>query len=70
MTYIDMMHYFLGLEVWQRPREIFLGRGKYAIQILKRFQIEDCKPMATPMITNLKKVTTSYSKPVDSMLYR
>ena len=21
---IDMMHYFLGLEVWQRPGEIFL----------------------------------------------
>jgi hypothetical protein len=29
------------------------------VEILKRFQMEDCKPMATPMITNLKKVTTS-----------
>jgi hypothetical protein len=31
--------------------------------------MEDCKPMATPMITNLKKVTTSDSKLVDSTLY-
>jgi hypothetical protein len=26
--------------------------------------------MSTPMITNLKKVTTSYSKLMDVMLYR
>jgi hypothetical protein len=25
MKDIDMMHYFLGLEVWQRSREIFFG---------------------------------------------
>jgi hypothetical protein len=25
MKDIGMMHYFLGLEFWQRPREIFLG---------------------------------------------
>jgi hypothetical protein len=37
MKDIGMMHYFLGLEVWQRPREIFLGQGKYAVEILKRF---------------------------------
>jgi hypothetical protein len=33
---IGMMHYFLGLEVWKRLGEIFLGQGKYAIGILKR----------------------------------
>jgi hypothetical protein len=32
--------------------------------------MEDYKLIATPMITNLKKVTTSYSKVVDPMLYR
>jgi hypothetical protein len=65
----SIMHYFLGLEVWQRPGEIFLGKGKYAIQILKRFQMEDCNSMATPMITNLK-VTTSDLELVDPTLYR
>jgi hypothetical protein len=56
----------INMEVWQRPREIFLGQSKYAVNILKRFQMEDCKPMATPMITKLKKVTISYSELVDS----
>jgi hypothetical protein len=32
--------------------------------------MEDCKPMATLMITNLKKVTNSDSKLVDLMLFR
>ena len=70
MKDIGMMHYFLGLNVWQRPRKIFLGQGKYAIKILKRFRMEDYKPMATPMITNLKKVTTLCLDMVDTMLYR
>jgi hypothetical protein len=43
------MHYLLGLEVWQRSYEIFLGQGKYTIEILQRF-----KTMTTPMMINLK----------------
>ena len=52
MTYIGLMHYFLGLEVWQDPGHIFPGQGKYAVDILRRFRMEDCRPMSTPMITN------------------
>ena len=37
MTDIGLMHYFLGLEVWQEPGRIFLGKGKYAVDILRRF---------------------------------
>ena len=48
---LGQMHYFLGLEVWQQKGEIFLGQGRYATEILKRFRMEDCRPMATPMIT-------------------
>ena len=32
--------------------------------------MEDCKLVATPMITNLKKVSISDSKLVDPMLYK
>ena len=52
MKDLRQMHYFLGLEVWQQKGEIFLGQGRYTIEILKRFQMEDYRPMATPMITN------------------
>ena len=29
-----LMHYYLGLEVWQGPDEIYLGQGKYVIKML------------------------------------
>ena len=32
MNDLCMMHYFLGLEVWQFLYEIFLNQGKYAVE--------------------------------------
>ena len=31
MKDLDMMHYFLGMEVWQNADGISLGQGKYAV---------------------------------------
>ena len=55
MKDLVMMHYFLGLEVWKYPDEIFLNQGKYAIEILKIFGMIDCKAMTTLMTTSLKE---------------
>ena len=49
MKELGMMHYFLGMEVWQNVDGISLGQGKYAVEILKRFRMMDCKAMTTPM---------------------
>jgi hypothetical protein len=70
MKDLGLMHYFLGLEMWQQKGEAFLGQGKYTVEILKRFGMEDCKPMATPMITNLKKLNSSKSEKVNPTIYR
>jgi hypothetical protein len=56
MKDLGMMHYFLGLEVWQRTNEILLSQGKYTVEILKKFEMTDCKPMPTPMVMDLKKL--------------
>ena len=37
MKDIKLMHYFLGMEVWQEDGHVFLGQGKYAHDILRRF---------------------------------
>ena len=42
MKDLGTMHYFLGFEVWQKPGEIILSQGKYAVEILKRFGMMDC----------------------------
>jgi hypothetical protein len=70
MSDIGLMHYFLGMEVWQEEGHIFLGQGKYAADILIRFQMKDCRPMSTPMITNWKKLSASDSQLVDATAYR
>jgi hypothetical protein len=68
MKDIGLMH-FLGLE-WQQPGEIFLGQGKYAVEIPRRFGMMDCKSMTTPMNTNLKELGASDSDLVYPMMYK
>jgi hypothetical protein len=72
MKDLSLMHYFLGLEVWQRLGEIFLRQGKYTVEILSRFGMMSRKSMATPMMTNLKKLCDSASDSdlVDPTMYR
>jgi hypothetical protein len=55
MKDLGLMHYYLGLEVWKKRGEIFLGKWKYVVNILNKFGIMDCKSMETPMVTDLKK---------------
>jgi hypothetical protein len=61
MKDLGLMHYFLGLEVWQSPKKIFLNQGKYVVEILKRFDMLECKSMSTPMETKLKLLVDTSS---------
>jgi hypothetical protein len=60
MKDIGLMHYFLGLEVWQSPERIFPNQGKYAVEILKRFDMLE---------TNLKFLVDTLSELIDAKLY-
>ena len=73
MKNLGLMHYFLGLEVWQSSEGIFLNQENYVVEILKR-----CKFMATPMDSNLKLladdslelvVVTHYRQIIGSLMY-
>jgi hypothetical protein len=70
MMDLHLMHYYLGLEVWQKRGEIFLWQGKYVVKILQKFGMMDCKSMETPMVTDLRKLRDSDSDTVDSSLYQ
>ena len=50
--------------------DIFLAQGRYATDIMKRFRMQDCKPMSTPMINNWKIIDASDDKDVNPTLYR
>ena len=43
------MSYFLSLEVKQNNEGIFISQEAYAKEILKRFKMEDYKPISTPV---------------------
>ena len=60
MKDLGLMHYFLGLEVWQR---------KYTMEIIKKFKMRDCKSIPTPMVMDLKKMSDTNSGDVDPHLY-
>ena len=69
MKYLGLMHYYLGLEVWQKLSEVYHGQGRYIIKKLQKFGMMDSKPMTTPMVTNLKKLRSSNSSLVDPTSY-
>jgi hypothetical protein len=66
----DLMHYLLGLEVWQSTENIFLNQGKYAVKIMKRFDMLKYKSMYTPMEMKLKLLVDTLSELVDATLYK
>ena len=57
------------MEVWQNVDGISLGQGKYAVEILKRFGMMDCKTMTTPVASNVKLLSDSLSEMVDATMY-
>ncbi|XP_019257707.1 PREDICTED: uncharacterized protein LOC109235918 [Nicotiana attenuata] len=54
MTDLGLLHYFLGLEVKQGEDGVFISQRKYAIDLLKRFNMLNCKTVPTPMNVNEK----------------
>jgi len=50
MTDLSLMtYYFLRIEIKQNENEVFVCQRKYAKEILKKFQMEECKFVSTPM---------------------
>ena len=70
MKELGMMHYFLGMEVLHSTNAVFLGQGKYTLEILNNFGMMDCKEIATPMALNLKLLFDASSELVDATIYR
>ncbi|KAG6510909.1 hypothetical protein ZIOFF_028954 [Zingiber officinale] len=70
MSDLGMMHYFLGMEVVQSTKGIFISQKKYVQEILDRFQMKDCNPVSTPTEFGLKLNKDHEGKKVDSTIYK
>ncbi|GJY57519.1 retrovirus-related pol polyprotein from transposon TNT 1-94 [Tanacetum coccineum] len=49
MSMMGEMTFFLGLQVNQSPRGIFINQSNYVLEILKKYGMETCDPIGTPM---------------------
>lgn len=70
MTDLDLIRYFLGIQVTQSEEGIFISQGKYIEELLKKYRMTDCKPTETPMGTNEKLSKEDGAQKVDASTYR
>jgi hypothetical protein len=63
--YLEKYPYFLGLQICQRNKCIFISQTMYIREMLKRLGMEDCKLVHTPMKTCCKLRKYDDSKSTD-----
>ena len=54
MKDLGSLHHFLDITAERRPQGLFLHQRQYAIDILERAGMSDCKPCSTPVDTQAK----------------
>nr|GEX00337.1 retrovirus-related Pol polyprotein from transposon TNT 1-94 [Tanacetum cinerariifolium] len=65
---IGKLKFFLGIQIHQSPRGIFINQAKYAQEILKKHGMTSCDSVGTPMATKHLDADLS-GTPVDQMKY-
>ncbi|GJV64500.1 putative ribonuclease H-like domain-containing protein [Tanacetum coccineum] len=70
MSMMRQMLFFLGLQVSQSPRGIFINQAKYALEILKKYGMDLTDPVDTPMMDRLKLDEYLKGIPVDQTRFR
>ncbi|GJV94744.1 retrovirus-related pol polyprotein from transposon TNT 1-94 [Tanacetum coccineum] len=70
MSLMGEMKFFLGLQIHQSPRGIFINQAKYTLEILKKHGMEKGQSIGTPMATKPKLDADLSGEPVDQTDYR
>ncbi|GKB40468.1 retrovirus-related pol polyprotein from transposon TNT 1-94, partial [Tanacetum coccineum] len=70
MSMMGQMSFFLGLQVSQSPRGIFINQAKYALKTLKKHGMDLSDPVDTPMVDRLKLDEDLMGIPVDQTQFR
>ncbi|GJT95153.1 retrovirus-related pol polyprotein from transposon TNT 1-94 [Tanacetum coccineum] len=70
MSMMGQMLFFLGLQISQSPKGIFLNQSKYASKIIKKYGLPTSDSVDTPMVKKNKLDEDLQGTPVDATLYR
>ncbi|GJS51531.1 retrovirus-related pol polyprotein from transposon TNT 1-94 [Tanacetum coccineum] len=70
MSMMGQMSFFLGLQISQSPKGIFINQSKYVSKIVKKYGLNTTDSVDTPMIETKKLDVDLQGKPVNATLYR
>jgi hypothetical protein len=70
MKDLGTLHHFLGITVHKQSHGLLLHQRQYALEIIARAGLTDCKPCATPIDTSAKLSGTSVAPVSDPTQYR
>ncbi|GJS69800.1 retrovirus-related pol polyprotein from transposon TNT 1-94 [Tanacetum coccineum] len=70
MSMMGELNFFLGLQIKQLKDGIFFNQYKYIKEMLKKFGLEESKPMKTPMSSDAKLTKDEDCESVDNTKYR
>ncbi|PKU59392.1 putative mitochondrial protein [Dendrobium catenatum] len=70
MTDIRLLAYCLGIEVYQMEDGIFISQESYAKEMLKKFKMDNCKPINTPIECRVKLSKHDEGERVDPTFFK
>jgi hypothetical protein len=70
MSMMGELQFFLGLQIKQAKEGTFVHQAKYTKDILKKFKMDNLKPLSTPMSMTTMLDTDEEGEPVDQKEYQ
>ncbi|GJZ69068.1 retrovirus-related pol polyprotein from transposon TNT 1-94 [Tanacetum coccineum] len=70
MSMMGQMPFFLGLQISQSPRGIFINQSKYSSEIVKKYGMLTSDSVDTPMVENSKLDKDLQGTLIDATFYR
>jgi len=70
MFMMGELNYFLGLQIKQLKNDTFLNQSKYCRDVLKRFEMDSCKEVSTPIATSCYLDADEHGTAVDQTKFR
>ncbi|CAL8133644.1 unnamed protein product [Prunus armeniaca] len=70
MTDLGLLYHFLGMAVIQTEHSTFISQKKYALTLVNKFGLHQCKPVSIPLVTSEKLCKNDGNEPAYENQYR
>ena len=70
MSLMGELKFFLGIQINQTPEGTYIHQSKYVKELMKKFDLSECKPSKTPMHPTCILEKEEVSKKVEQKIYR